>query len=220
MNYYNPLNKNPSKKYFRILNNKVLPTKVVVSENQIKKFAIFTEWFYDNGFGRSVKDIGKNEKCLIIKPSNKICINYYGITSEDWLINCKNTLNKLNIDYDVREKPDIKVRRNNLNFQLTSILKNYRFTVSIHSLAAIETLFSARPAVVFNKNFLSNYACNFDKFKKNGNLTLPTEKQLLNLYYSLLSSNFHKDSLHNFEFLNDIQFSYMKKYINILSKFF
>lgn len=220
LSYLNPINKNPSKKYYRILNNKVLPTKLAFSESQIKYFTLFTEWFYDSGFGRSVIKLSKNEKCLIIKPDNRICMNYYGISNEEWLRNCKKILNKLNIAYDIRDKPDIKLRRRNADFQLTSIIKNYQFSVSIHSLSAVETLFSGRPAVVYNKNFLNKYAINIHNLKNNGTLICPTEKQLLKLYYSLLSTNFHKNDLKNFDFLNDIQFKYIKKYINILSKFY
>lgn len=207
--YRGPHNPHGYKNWMRICEaNTVTTTRTPLRQNQSGNTRIneqlrqitqgeISDWRDIVGHRRH--QIEPRGRTVLICPSGTgIFPNYYGINKSNWIQERTEALEKLGYRVVLRDKPTRSQREINDN-RLHQVLarEDIAFTVSIHSVVAMETLIAGVPAVVEGRHPGGELATPWEEFLNTNAVRQPEREQVDQWVDRLLCDTFHKSEAYS-----------------------
>jgi hypothetical protein len=139
----------------------------------------------------------RNSRRVLLCPSSANCFTYYyNINREVWIEIWSSWCRRLGYEPVVRGKPGREIRRNRPESRLYEhlVLNDYAFTISQHSVAAIETVLAGVPAVTTGPNPIGELATSPTEAESGDFVISPTDA-VWNWVGRWASNTYHKSEL-------------------------
>lgn len=134
---------------------------------------------------------------VLICPSSPNCFTYYyGCERNSWIAQLLVWCEQNSWDPVVRNKPPRDARKNNQDSRLYDhlVLEDYAFTISQHSVAAVESIMAGVPAVVTGPHPIGDLATDL-KRAESSDFELPDTDRVWRWIQRLASNTYHKTEL-------------------------
>lgn len=134
---------------------------------------------------------------VLICPSSPNCFSYYyGIERTVWIAQMLVWCEQNGWDPVVRNKPARDARKNNQDSRLYNhlVLTDYAFTISQHSVAAVESIMAGVPAVTTGPNPIGDLGTGLAQ-AESGDFELPDADRVWSWIQRLASNTYHKTEL-------------------------
>lgn len=152
-----------------------------------------TSWTQLVGTRRDCVERGST--VLLCPPSAGVFRNYYNTTGAEWCQGWRTTLEERGYRVQVRSKPHREAREN--NNRLYQQLDNIAFTVSIHSVSAVESILAGVPAVVSGDHPAGAIGTPAQEFLETNQLRTPCVDEQDAWVEQLLQDTFHKQECYD-----------------------
>lgn len=176
--YPNPANPNGLKNFVRLVPNGIL-TNTHTQSGTDRMNQTLSELVGKPTVWQDIanpKDVAwNNSRKVLLCPSSPNCFKYYyNTTQQQWIEHYTRELESRGYSVEVRNKPTRNLRRDP-NQRLCNILKqsDYAFTVSQHSVSAIESILAGTVAVVTGPHGCGELATPWQHFVE-GSMQTPT----------------------------------------------
>jgi hypothetical protein len=151
--------------------------------------------------------VGKRQPCqprgstvLLCPSSREMFLHYYNINASEWIKNKTKTLTKMGYKVEVRMKPGRQQREQGGGKLRDRLARNdIAFTVSCHSVGAIESILAGTPAVVEGWHSGGELATPWDEFRNSNSLRTPSQEAITQWVKRLLDDTHHKTSVYSGE---------------------
>ena len=148
----------------------------------------------------------RGDVVMLCPPSGPVFEHYYATTKGLWIHRWRRILEDRGYTVIIRDKPQRQKReqhQNRLYQQLQK--KQIAFTVSIHSVSAIESILAGVPAVVEGRHPADNIGTAAEKFLQTGEINTPTVQEQNIWIERLLMDTFHKTECYDGSWYNGEQ---------------
>lgn len=139
----------------------------------------------------------RKSRRVLICPSSPNCFTYYyGYERNSWLSIWLAWCKQHGYEAEIRGKPDRTARVKNPNVRLYEhlILGDYAFTISQHSVAAVESIMAGVPAVVTGPNPIGPLGTTQEQ-AESGDFVLPDSATVWDWIRRIASNTYHKREL-------------------------
>ena len=143
----------------------------------------------------------RSNKALLCPSGAGIFENYYGLNKRQWIQNKTKELTEKGWQVILRDKPTRSARETTTHGRLYQrlITDNIGITVSLHSVAPVESLLVGVPALVEGRHAGGDCATNYDEYLKTGNILLPSQEKVEGWVNCLLEETYHKTEVYKGE---------------------
>jgi len=140
----------------------------------------------------------RGDVVMLCPPSEGVFKHYYQTTKALWINRWRRLLEDRGFRVIIRNKPNREDREQHSNRLYQKLHKQgVAFTVSIHSVSAIESILAGVPAVVEGRHPADNLGTPMMQFLKTGEINKPTVQEQNIWIERLLMDTFHKSECYN-----------------------
>jgi len=145
----------------------------------------------------------KGNTVLLCPSSREMFFHYYNINVTEWIKLKTKTLNKMGYAVEVRQKPGRQTRETKGGKLCERLGRgDIAFTVSCHSVGAIESLLAGVPAVVEGAHSGGALATPWLEFKNTNSVRTPSREQIERWVSRLLDDTHHKTAVYSGEWFS------------------
>jgi len=198
--YRGPWNTNGWKNWCRITYNSTMTeNNFTLGEGEAKlnhelntlTNGTYTQWQQIVG---EIKPCTQRKGVVLLCPSSREMFHhYYGISVNEWIARKTKTLTKMGYAVEVRVKPGRQTRETKGGKLYERLSRNdVAFTVSCHSVGAIESILAGVPAVVEGAHSGGDLATPWEEFKNTNSVRTPSQDDVMQWCKRLLDDTHHK----------------------------